>query len=190
MIDPDILKCSDMGEDKLEHVQEVMQKAPEGYFLEIGTRLGGSAMLAMAQDHCYTSITVDPWGAKPYPDMNGTTSNSYDETMAREAMLNLSRFAVKSQKNHIHYRTEAKEFWGIDHSLWLFGSCYRLQGLKFSFVLLDGEHNDEAVLSEIEVLKQRLVPGGVILVDNTDWLSVELEGWEAGRPDMRYKIFK
>lgn len=186
----EFIEYSDMDESKFSYLAEIMQKAPEGVFVDIGTRKGGSALLALSQPQSDLVISVDPWGAKAYRMMDGSLSHEFDDIMAIETMDLVTSKARELHKTHMHYRMPSHDFLGLDHTLWLGGKSSRLADMKFSFVLLDGEHTDEAVAKELELLEDRMVDGGVVLIDNTDWLKLDWsEDWEHDRYDMRYKIY-
>jgi cephalosporin hydroxylase len=186
----DIMKYSDMGLSKFMHLEEIMKEAPEGVFVDVGTRMGGSALLALLQPQSSIVISVDPWGAKPYQMMHGHISNEFNDEMALGTMDLLTSKAKEINKTHIHYRMPSHDFLTLDHTLWLGGNESRLKDMKFAFILLDGDHTDEAVTKELELLEGRMIEGGIVMIDNTDWLGLEWdETWSQGRPDMKYKTY-
>lgn len=183
------IEFSDMAEDKLGFMEEIMQKAPKGIFIDVGTRKGGSCILALNQPNSTICISVDPYGGKPFKMMEGHTSTEFSDDMGIDTMDRLAREARRLRKIHMHYRMPSHDFLELDHTLWVGSDQARLKDLQFSFVLLDGDHTDEAVSKEIELLEGRMKSGGIVLIDNTDWLSIDLSDWEGGRFDMRYKIY-
>jgi predicted O-methyltransferase YrrM len=49
----------------------------------------------------------------------------------------------------------------------------------YAFVYLDGSHDPDVVQREIDFFLPRLMPGGIIAVDDTETLPPEmLEGWD------------
>lgn len=62
------------------------------------------------------------------------------------------------------------------------------QPWKFGYVYLDGEHHPEPVLRELNWYKQRLVPGGVIVID--DATSQCWKNKEAAEEYCGVKFFK
>lgn len=172
MIDPRILEHSDMGEDKLEVIQTCCNYAPKGIFLEVGTRRGGTALLAIRNPNCIFFYSIDPYLS--FPDMQGNLiemEKSWEED-AREVLSSTNKtfeMLIKTSKEVIES--------GV------------LDELKFSYVLLDGEHTDQTVSMEIEYFSKRMNEGGIIVLDNYDWLTLELSDWVSPRFDIRYKIF-
>ena len=139
-------------------------------FLEIGTRSGGSALLILRiLDLVYTRsmrrplvLTVDPYGSRPY---EGAPSE-YDDRHYRAMKRNLARYP-----NHIHYMMDSELFLSqLDHLyIWRYGSRVPLD--HFSLVYLDGSHDPGVVWTEIECLLRRIIPGGFLIVDDTDWFD-------------------
>lgn len=166
-----------MGIEKLQIILGAMNNVPSGYFFEVGTRRGGTALMAIQHDKCEHLTCVDPY--KSFPDMSGNAiemnpiwfSEAYDLLQAEE---------FKTKKRFDFYKCTSKEF--ID-----FTKDFTM--LKYSFVLLDGEHTNEAVKAEIEYFSRRIDIGGVLFIDNIDWLTLDFTGWEKPRYDMAYKVF-
>ncbi len=138
--------------------------------LEIGTRSGGSAMLMLrVLDSIYKHearppmvITVDPYGSRPYEG----EPYVYDERHYGKMKKNLAPYT-----NHIHYMMDSELFLReLDNIyLWSDGTKHGLN--KFSVVYLDGSHDPTIVWSEIERLLPRVVPGGFLIVDDTEWFD-------------------
>ena len=162
-----------------DYIQSLMQQAvqlPEGHFVDIGTRAGGTAMLAL--DVLKNSpdkflFTIDPYGDKPYPVGSEATGIStypldYGEQHYRTAMKELSQFAYSNNLNHVHYRTTS-EWWIKNH----YQVFYKGDFLEdtFAFVYLDGEHTDTAVAMELDYFMPRMVKGGVIVVDDAHFIA-------------------
>jgi len=142
--------------------------------LEIGTRSGGSALLMLrVLNDVYPRgtrhpvlLTVDPYGTRPY---EGSPS-LYDERHYRAMKRNLAPYA-----NHIHYMMDSTLFLqtlGAGLYLWIDGTKRPVD--QFTLVYLDGSHDPAIVWSEIEQLSQRVVPGGFLIVDDTDWFGGEV----------------
>lgn len=184
------LQYSDMGLEKFSVVEECVTRAPAGLFLEVGTRRGGSAIRTMQlMPKGSTLISVDPYGDKRYVDYLGVdTPYPFPDSMYMEALQNLSTYALNHDKNFVQYKMTSVDFLQSDFVYWTEGKGTPTSQMKFSFVLLDGDHTDETVRQEVELLTPRMVSGGIILIDNIDWLSLPLEGWERSRYDMAYKI--
>jgi len=139
--------------------------------LEIGTRSGGSALLMLrVLDDLYPRnaqrpalLTVDPYGSRPYEG----ESHVYDDRHYRAMKRNLARYT-----NHIHYMMDSTLFLqtlAAGLYLWINGAKRPVD--QFTLVYLDGSHHPDIVWSEIEQLSQRIVPGGFLIVDDTDWFG-------------------
>lgn len=174
MITEDIREHSDMGEEKLKIVEEIMQKAPEGTFCEVGVRRGGTSALALLQPNCTNLVCIDPY--IPFKDLNGKDIEMKD-SFYTDAIDILER--VKGEKKYHFSKTTSKDF--IDLKFYLG---------EYAFVLLDGDHTDETVGMEIDYFSEHMVEGGIIYVDNIDWLTIDLSRWEQPRYDIAYKIFR
>ena len=141
--------------------------------LEIGTRSGGSAllMLRVLADvyRGYASpplvLTVDPYGARPYEGAAFTYDDRHYGAMKR---------ALAKYPNHIHYMMDSALFLReLEHLyLWVGGARRPLE--RFTLVYLDGSHDPDIVCHEIELLRPRVVPGGFLIVDDTDWFGGEV----------------
>ncbi len=108
-------------------------------------------------------LTVDPYGTRPYEGAPFV----YDERHYRAMKRNLARYA-----NHIHYMMDSTLFLqtlGAGLYLWVDGAKRPVD--QFTLVYLDGSHDPDIVWSEIEQLSQRIVPGGFLIVDDTDWFG-------------------
>ncbi len=139
-------------------------------FLEIGTRSGGSALLMLrVLSDVYRSVgpapfvlTVDPYGARPYEGAPFVYDDRHYRAMKR---------ALAPYANHVHYMMDSELFLReLDHFyLWAASATRRLD--RFTLVYLDGSHDPEIVWHEIVTLLPRLIAGGSLIVDDTDWFE-------------------
>ncbi|HVH08751.1 MAG TPA: class I SAM-dependent methyltransferase [Gemmatimonadales bacterium] len=142
-------------------------------FLEIGTRSGGSALLTLRvladvyrhAPHRPLVLTVDPYGARPYEGAPFTYDDRHYVAMKR---------ALARYPNHIHYMMDSTLFLAeLDRLyLWIGGRRQPLE--RFTLAYLDGSHDPDVVWHEIEALVPRIVPGGSLVVDDTDWFGGEV----------------
>ncbi len=79
--------------------------------------------------------------------------------------------ALASHANHIHYMMDSELFLALLDQLYLWIDGARRPLSTFSLVYLDGSHDPDVVWAEIERLMPRVVPGGFLLVDDTDWFD-------------------
>jgi hypothetical protein len=183
---------SDMGIEKLEIVKQCLDMSPLGLCLEIGTRKGGTALMTLEHENCQGLISVDPYGAKPYTDKNGIAPFIYPDQWYAETMVLLMQASLELNKLFVQFKITSQEYMKHNIEIWLEGKPNKTHNLKYSYVLLDGEHNDTTVQQEIDFFSKKMGKGGVLLVDNVDWLTLSLpesEGWQKPRQDMAYKIF-
>lgn len=189
MIDEQILTNSDMGIEKLEIVKQALDLSPAGIFLEIGTRNGGTAMMAIRSKQSSVVFSIDPYGSKPYMDTRGVSPFIFPDEMYTETLAKLSALALQEKKTFVQFKLPCQEYMSKSLNMWILGNEIATHNVKYSYVLLDGEHNDTTVSREIDFFSDKMQPGGVLLVDNTDWLSLDFSTWHRPRYDMAYKVF-
>jgi hypothetical protein len=139
-------------------------------FLEIGTRSGGSALLILRLlDLVYPRparppfvLTVDPYGSLPYAG----APYQYDDRHYRAMKKALAQYP-----NHVHYMMDSELFLRQLAHLYLWRGGARLRLDRFSLVYLDGSHDPNVVWSEVESLLPRIIPGGFLIIDDTDWFE-------------------
>jgi hypothetical protein len=164
-------KHSDTRPEFLLEIARCVARLPAGEacapLLEIGTRSGGSALLMLRVLEAIHGkrqppmvITVDPYGSRPYEGADWT----YDDRHYGRMKRNLAPFT-----NHIHYMMDSELFLRELHRLYVWSGGSRVALDRFSLVYLDGSHDPEIVWSEIETLLPRVVPGGFLIVDDTEW---------------------
>lgn len=144
--------------------------------LEIGTRRGGSAFAVLAaileSDRRRALVTVDPYGDLPYRADLGETPWTYSNDLFREAMEGLAARVRACGLNWVHYMMRDVDYM---ECVWprvpLYVQTPPLQRPTFAFVYLDGEHTEEAVRRQLSWLRGKVVEGGMILIDDADWLK-------------------
>jgi predicted O-methyltransferase YrrM len=168
---------SDTRTEYLLELARLVSRAPRGSdpapMLEVGTRAGGSALLMLRVldaicrrgDRRPLVITVDPYGTRPYEG----APFRYDERHYVAMKRALAGFA-----NHVHYLMDSELFLGVlgGLHLWLDGVKRPLD--RFSLVYLDGSHDPDIVWREISRLLPMIVPGGFLVVDDTDWFEATI----------------
>jgi hypothetical protein len=73
--------------------------------------------------------------------------------------------------NHVHYMMDSELFLRQLDQLYLWRAGSRISLNHFSLVYLDGSHDPAVVWAEIECLLPRVIPGGFLIVDDTDWFE-------------------
>ncbi len=168
-------KQSDTGPELLLELARCAMLTPQGEdaapFLEIGTRSGGSALLMLkVLDRVYRTLgirppqlfTVDPYGSRPYEG----APYLYDENHYGRMKKNLA-----PHTNHIHYMMDSELFLRELDNLYLWTGGAKRAFHQFSLVYLDGSHDPAIVWSEIQATLPRIVSGGFLIVDDTDWFG-------------------
>jgi hypothetical protein len=107
-------------------------------------------------------LTVDPYGARPYEGAPFV----YDERHYRAMKRTLAGYA-----NHVHYMMDSELFVRELEHLYLWGGGVRRPLDRFTLVYLDGSHDPDIVWFEVERLLPRVIPGGFLIVDDTDWFE-------------------
>lgn len=188
---------SDMGPEKLIVVEQLLATVPHGIYLEVGTRMGGTALLTLSMmDESSLLICVDPYGNRTYSDRDTATATSFTDNMYLSTIERLSNYCIQSNKSFQHFKMTSEEFLSGEFNIYDRGEKQLAQNYDYDYVLLDGDHSDDTVAYETTILRDRMQPGGVVLIDNFDWLSGELkaklvtQGYVVVRDgDMAYKRF-
>jgi hypothetical protein len=107
-------------------------------------------------------LTVDPYGSLPYAG----APFQYDDRHYR-AM----KQALAGHANHVHYMMDSELFLRQLDGLYVWRAGARVLFDRFSLVYLDGSHDPDVVWGEIERLLPRVIPGGFLIVDDTDWFG-------------------
>lgn len=147
--------------EALLRVPKVKNQPP---ILEVGTRRGGTALLMLKivkrafKDTVV--VTVDPYGNKPYDHKPYQYGNRFYTDMKE---------LLASYANHIHYHLTSQELIGILDKVTYWYKGRHRNFSRFSFIYLDGSHLPGVVKMEFHDLFPRLIPGGQMLVDNTDF---------------------
>ena len=169
--------CWDFMYGEILHTAETLP--PEALFCEIGTRNGGTALLALIaikeSNVNRTMLTIDPYGNKLY---RTTNHNEYPDTFYRTAMKELSSFCYNYNLNHIHYKMTSDEFiHGVDSRVIHIWSSdvivpnYPVYPFSFGYVYLDGEHVPEIVSRELSWFVPRLVKNGLLVIDDIHYIN-------------------
>ena len=146
--------------------------SPDALFLEIGTRAGGTALLALnaildSNIQRYL-ITVDPYGQKPYFAGEQAMGGIYGEDYSRVAMYEIAKFCNDYNLNHSHFRLESNDFMNMFESVkfWCNG---KINPVQFGYVYLDGEHTEEAMFTELSWFLPKMVKNGLIVIDDVSY---------------------
>lgn len=161
-----------------EQVYKCAQRMREdAIFVEIGNYRGGSS-LAMLEAIKNTKprwlYTIDPYGTKPFKVEKEYDDSKYDEDIYRDAMKLLSDYAHKNKLNHYHWRMTSDDFMKIYPKIDFWHNGTVVDPI-FGCVYIDGEHTPEQVNREIEFFYNRMPNGGLIILDDTPFVSSSLQ---------------
>lgn len=142
--------------------------------LEIGTRSGGSALLILRIiDAVYGNndvkpyvLTIDPYGMRPYEG----EPFIYDAKHYGEMKKNLTAYT-----NHVHYMMDSELFLSLIDKLYIWDKAERAKIDRFTMVYLDGSHDPDIVWGEMQQLLPKVIPGGFLIIDDTDWFDGEVK---------------
>jgi len=140
---------------------------PEEFsFLEIGTRAGGTALLALNAIKESGKInrflfTVDPYGAMPCK----RPGDFYGEKFRITAMKCITDFCYYNNLNHTHFRMTSFQFFNTwtNNDFWFNG---KLIPKSFAFIYFDGDHSDEIVFKELSLYVPLVCLNGLYAVDD------------------------
>ncbi len=168
------------------------QRRPNGLSIEVGTNIGGSALLfGQLLEKLYPVPpplwTVDPYGSKPYVGGHGDRPEQ-QPPIYTEAYYQAMKRNLMGAAYHTHWLMPSLEFFDRMYGLpyWRPGSrmleCIEVttrdplhlpigeehRARDATFILLDGEHSARSICFDVEGALRWLAPGGVIVIDNID----------------------
>lgn len=156
---------------------EVSKKIDKKYiFCEVGTREGNSGIQLL--DAIKESnkerwfFTIDPYGDKLYrarTDIKGGSHLDYDEQCYRNGMMTLHKYAFDNNLLYCHWRMTSEDFMNNITSIEFWHDGEKVD-YEFGLVFLDGEHYEELVLKEFNWFKDRLASGGIIIIDDIEFI--------------------
>lgn len=182
MNDVEYAKSLSDHDDQLDYFYNVAIDAAKlntGMFVEIGTRMGGTAILLLAAIKNSNNInipliTIDPYGNKPYPQpQHGegfVWKMDYGEEFYRRAMHEIAKFAYDNKMTWVNYRMKSQDWIEVFPKTGILLENEKLKE-KYSFAYLDGEHYDVTVNKELEYFMPRMVPNGMIVIDDIENLE-------------------
>ena len=156
-------------------IEELANTMPEdSIFCEVGIRSGDSAMISFEaiknSNKNRWFFTVDPHGNKPYLIRTDSYAESiYPDQHHRDAMYTLSKYAYENNLLHTHWRMTSYDFMKHIEDIEFYHDGEKIE-YKFGFVYLDGEHHIKIVKDELEWFKKRMVSGGMIVIDDADFV--------------------
>ena len=163
--------CWDFMYEEILHTATVLPS--EALFCEVGTRNGGSALLALIaikeSGVNRIMLTVDPYGNTLY---RTTNHNEYPNRFYRTAMKEISSFCYDNNLDHIHYKMTSEEFMcGVEKDIIRIWKDNTTVPFSFGYVYLDGEHIPEIVNCELAWFFPRLVKNGLLVIDDIHYIN-------------------
>lgn len=152
---------------KANHLINLLKSTNVKIALEIGVYRGSSlAIIAAATDADAVVYGVDPWLATEAYESNtpisgkiNTFIDSLDWNLLHTNVCNLMREKFGDKVKII--RQTAEDAWSD------------LNMLTLDFIHIDGNHDTKLVSKDFALYVPMVRPGGIIVVDDTDWPSVQ-----------------
>jgi len=160
-------------------VKKLSEKfSPDIIFIEIGTATGNSAKWILnginESEIKRWFFTVDPYGDKPYKTSAGISNNmDYGEKSYRRAMLELNKYTYENELLYCHWRMLDSDFMKIFPEIEFWHKGGKIKNPQFGFIFLDGEHIPDVILKEFEWFYERMPSGGMIAIDDINYLDME-----------------
>lgn len=148
-------------------------KGKEGMIIEFGTRLGGSAQRMIDIMQSGVIVCVDPYGNIPYYDGRSGKQVRYDYTndMKNTAISSLYEHVKGMDINLIFINLEDVEFFKrYSDGVPVYNLTKRLLN-EYRLAFLDAGHRVDDIALEVEFLAPRMSYGGIIIVDDIDFLE-------------------
>jgi hypothetical protein len=147
-------------------------KEVDGIVCEIGLRRGGGLALMMMtcinnQDTKRPFIAVDPYGNIPYKFKDGITVRlDYTNSMKCETLSNLYSFCKNENLSFDFFNMTDFDFFEKFSNGILSYNEERYLISEYALVHLDGPHQTEELIFEVNFFKKRMALGGIIVLDD------------------------
>jgi len=160
-------------------IEELSKKfPPEIVFLEIGTSKGTSGIRFLTGINKSGVkrwfFSIDPYGNKPYRVTGEVrTQTNYGEEWYRKTMVMLNNYALENELLYCHWRILDTDFMEFFPKMEFWYGGKRIKDIQYGFIYLDGEHITESVLNEFRWFYERMPAGGMIVIDDINFLGME-----------------
>lgn len=164
------------SEEKMAGVIELMQRAPAGDVVELGSWWGRSAALLvwLARRHGIGPVLcIDPWHADAMAQGNALLDDGIGDLDPEAALrifeINLAPFA-DGTLNYLRARSEAAAATyrpGLRVSTEAFGTI-EYSG-RIAVLHIDGNHAYDHAVQDVSLWTPHVVPGGWIIFDDYEW---------------------
>jgi hypothetical protein len=158
----------------------------EGFSCEIGLREGGGslrmidALKSTGQER--THIAIDPYGNIPYFMHEHQCLNAgYCNGMRDDVIHQMFEYCKNKKQDFLFFQLESKEFFKrFNDGVPVYNTGKKVVTNKYAIVYLDGNHKSTEVMPEILFFAERMDPGAILVVDDTDFFDF----YEAVNPMM------
>jgi hypothetical protein len=167
--------------DKYEMLAKVASIAPEGILVEIGFR-AGTGVMSMIEGNTSSDrnlyVAIDPFGNVPYKEGNRVMRHDYTNERRKGTLNNFYNYLSDIQTtNFIFFNLESVEFFDrYSDGIPDYFSGEKRVRTDYSVAHLDGQHDTETVMKEVQFFIPRMQPNGFIVIDNTErgWMDMDL----------------
>jgi hypothetical protein len=168
--------------NKYEMLAKVANAAPEGILVEIGFR-AGTGVMSMIEGNTHSDknlyVAIDPFGNIPFKEGNNTRTHDYTNARRKGTLNNFYNYLsdLNTTTNFIFFNLESVEFFGryADGIPDYFSGEKRIR-TDYAVAHLDGQHDTDTVLKEVQFFIPRIQPNGFIVIDNTErgWMDMDV----------------
>ena len=161
---------------------KVAQEAPEGILVEIGFR-AGTGVMSMIEGNTHSDknlyVAIDPFGNIPFKEGNSVRNLDYTNERRKGTLNNFYNYLsdLNTTTNFIFFNLESVEFFrryadGIPD---YFSGEKRIR-TDYAVSHLDGQHDTETVLKEVQFFIPKIQQNGFIVIDNTEqgWMDMSV----------------
>jgi hypothetical protein len=123
--------------------------------------------------------TIDPYGDKPYfagPSILGA-GMGYNDNSYSKTQVELWKLALEKEVNYCHWKQTSLDWIKTfpQTTFWAEGRGIDASKMKFSVAYLDGDHAWSPVKEEFDFFYERMPTGGLIVIDDFNYLGGESE---------------
>jgi hypothetical protein len=169
VIEPDLPTDSDDYNVISEGVAAVANVS--GMTCEIGLRLGGGTktiidtLIETKQNKVH--IAIDPYGNIDYIETDDSTRKlNYTNQMRNQCLVNMYMYCLTLEAPFLFFNLEDTEFFKRFSDGVPIYNEYKTIETQYSFIHLDGPHNVESLLIEIDFFHNRTPVGAIMVFDD------------------------
>lgn len=167
---------------KYESLAKVAAAAPDGILVEIGFRAGTGVMSMIEGNNNPNKnlyIAIDPFGNIPFREGKGVRRLDYTNERRKATLNNFYNYLSNTNDviNFIFFNLESVEFFDrYSDGIPDYFSGAKVIRTDYAMAHLDGQHDTETVLKEVQFFIPRTLPNGFIVIDNTEqgWMDMDV----------------